>query len=155
MATTRDAHRSSVCLDTLAGRCKKAARVFGGRPLSLRGDGNASVMRLAGRCAETQCLRVRSFVVNTRPIIPLVALLLVAAWPFPVEGSASGDSRVITREELERCWAKTPLEAVVALRPLWLSNRGVSGLFDPFGPVVTKLTGMAVYVDGIRRGGIG
>jgi hypothetical protein len=98
---------------------------------------------------------VRSFVVNTRPIIPLVALLLVAAWPFPVEGSASGDSRVITGEELERCWAKTPLEAVVALRPLWLSNRGVSGLFDPFGPVVTKLTGMAVYVDGIRRGGIG
>ena len=78
--------------------------------------------------------------------------LLPAAATFAQTGPPQRDRNVIARDEIVASGLRNPLDVVARLRPLWLSNRGVTGLLE--GALVTKVTGMQVMVDDRRWGGL-
>ena len=69
------------------------------------------------------------------------------------------DRNRITLEEIEKSSALNGLQAVRSLRAFWLSSRGATSLrTDPSDQSITPVTkdqALVVYVDGVRRGGVG
>jgi hypothetical protein len=96
---------------------------------------------------------------SMRHAIGALAAMLVlqlVAGASPAEAQKGRKNNVITAEEIANSGGSNAYDLIKTLRPQWLRARGIStGMPDPSGGGVSDPgSGIIVYVDGVRVGGL-